>query len=308
VLGVAAFVLLLGCRSTDVEQQAFLPLWDLEHADILEWDADDPAFDQDRALEASGMAAVDGVLYVASEAYGRLLRIDPDRGFSAQVLRLDVPRFSELEGLAVHGRIAYLCDEAHAVVYSVDLDAEDPGGGIPSRPLRLEGIEVRGGKIGLEGVAITPDGALLYLLLERTGDPATGCASRIFPMEVRPDELVATGNNVDVELEDCTWRLTSLELWQGRLLALKTQYPGKRYQLVVIDPVSGDWQMLLDLTELLRSVTGGGWGNNVEGLTITSDGSLYLVGDNAMTLKVDDLEPPPTGELTLLMRIPPKAE
>jgi hypothetical protein len=287
-----------------------MPWWDLGAFELLRWAPDDPGFGQDHALETSGLAAGGGFLYAAVESYARLLQIDPER-LTARVVAVDVPRFSELEGIAVRGSTAYLCDEAHAAVYRVDLVdhlaiasglAEGP---LSARPLTLEGVSVPGGKIGFEGVALSTDGETLYLLLERSVAEEGGCVSTIFSMRVTADSLVAFGAPLEVPLEDCAWRLAGLEPWSGGLLALKTQYPGERYQVIFLDPATGAWRVVLELTELLRSVRSAGWGNNVEGIAVTDDGSLYLVGDNAVTMLVDLEEPPPTAELAIFLRIPP---
>lgn len=74
--------------------------------------------------------------------------------------------------------------------------------------------------------------------------------------------------------------------------------------MIAIDPDSRTWESVLDLTDALRSVTEDGWGNNVEGIAVSNDGTLYLVSDNAVTGVIDDPEPPLTDERTLLMRIP----
>jgi len=280
------------------------PQWDLSRYEILQWHASDPAFDQDRALEASGFTAVKDRLYLTSEKYARLLVVEPGESLEARVVRLDVPTHSELEGITVAGTTAYICDEAHAAVHEIDLAFLDSGEPLPSRSLPLRGVSVTGGKIGFEGVAMDQDGSMLYLLLERTGDPAFGCVSKIFRMAVEENELTAEGESIDIALEDCAWRLTGLFLWQERLLALKTQYPGERYQVITIDPDTGSWDVALDMTELLRSVTSQGWGNNVEGIAVTNDGNLYLVADNAVTGVIDLPEPPPARDRTLLMRIP----
>jgi hypothetical protein len=163
---------------------------------------------------------------------------------------------------------------------------------------------VRGGKVGFEGVAASPEGRFLYLLLERSTLPGGGCVSKVFRMRISEDVLKAEGKPMLIALEDCSWRLTDLELWHGRLLALKSKFPGNRYEVIAIDPDARTWEKLLDLTELLRSVTDAGWGNNVEGIAVSEDGTLYLVADNAVTGVIDAPEPPPTDELTLLMRLP----
>jgi uncharacterized protein YjiK len=293
-----------GCRTVQAPVVETQPTWDVSRSEILQWRADDPAFNQDRALEASGLAVAKDTVYVLSEKYARLLVIDDGPAMEARVIRLQVPRHSELEGIAVRSSVAYLCDEAHATVHEVDLSDIDRGWGLPSRRLQLQGLSVRGGKIGFEGVAASPDGRFLYLLLERSSLPGGGCVSKVFRMRLSDDVLKAEGKPMLIALEDCTWRLTDLELWHGRLLALKSKFPGNRYEVIVIDPDRKTWERVLDLTEPLRSVTKDGWGNNVEGIAVAADGSLYLVADNAVTGVIDDPEPPLTDELTLLMRIP----
>jgi len=287
-----------------VDREAVGPQWDLDQVEILEWQADDPAFSQDRALEASGMAIVDGRLVVSVETYGRLLVIEPEPPFDARVLRLEVPVYSELEGVTVSDDTLYICDEAHAAVHAFELTGEAPTGPIPTTQLPLRGVDVRGGKIGFEGVALSDDTSILYLLLERSGADEPGCVSKIFRMRIGEDALTVVGEPLIIDLEDCNWRLTGLELWGGRLLALKTQFPGERYEVISIDPFSGEWRVVLEMTDLLRSVRADGWGNNVEGIAVDDAGTLYLVGDNAVTGRVDEAEPPATDERALFLRIP----
>jgi hypothetical protein len=305
LVGIVAVALAgVGCRSTQKAPTEQTPTWDLARPEFLEWRADDQAFDQDRALEASGMMTVDESLLITSEKYARLLMIDVGRSMAASVVRLDVPRHSELEGITVHGSKAYVCDEAYAAVHEIDLSTLESGGPLPSRSLPLHGVSVPGGKIGFEGIAITRDGSMLYLLLERTGNPALGCVSRIFKLTVGEDSLTAEGEAIDITLEDCAWRLTGLFLWQDRLLALKTRYPDARYQVITIDPQEGSWEVAAELTDLLLSVTSQGWGNNMEGIAVAGDGTLFLVADNAETGVIDLPEPPPARDRTLLLRIP----
>ena len=293
-----------GCRTSQLPVVDFRPSWDVSRAQILEWHADDPAFNQYRALEASGLAFDGDLLFVPSEKYARLLVVDTGASMAARAISLQVPRFSELEGIAVRGSTAYLCDEAHATVHEVDLSELERGWALPTRRLHLQGLSVPGGKIGFEGVAVTPDARFLYLLLERSDLPDGGCESKVFKMRLSEDVLKAEGKPVLIALEDCTWRLTDLELWHGRLLALKSKFPGNRYEVIAIDPERRTWESLLDLTEPLRAVTEEGWGNNVEGIAVSRDGTLYLVSDNAVTGIIDDPEPPLTDEWSLLMRIP----
>jgi hypothetical protein len=185
-----------------------LPVWDTGRAEVLEWEAVDPAFAQDHALEASGLAA-------------------------------------------------------------------------------------------------TADG--LWLLLERAGDDVSGCVSRIWRLRRDgPTDASVVGDPIDIQLDDCAWRLTALEFWHGRLLGLKTQFPGERYEILEIDPAAGRTRVVLDLTDLLRSVRVDGWGNNVEGLAISDDGSMWMVGDNRVSGVVDDEQPPSwPDEKALLLRLPP---
>ena len=295
------------CRTTT---EAPTETWDVSRAENLEWQPDDARFGQDFALETSGLAYAGGKLWAPSEKYARLLVISPGDGPSAQVVDIEVPTHAELEGLAVRDGRAYLCDEAHATVYRVDL--EDGVGhyeGTGPEPLvavelPLVDVEVEAGKIGVEGIEVSLDGSALYVLLERSGDESTGCVSRIWRLHMEKGRLRLEGEPLEIPLEDCNWRLTGLA-WDGpQLLGLKTQYPGERYEIVEIDTQTGEIVVAQDLTAYLRGVRDDGWGNNAEGIAIDDDGALWLIGDNAVTGVIDDPYPPPTDERALLLRIP----
>lgn len=301
-----------GCRSAAPPEPASPRTgWDPADAELLIWQADHPSFQQEFGLEASGLAASDRFLYVASEKYARVLQLPIDEPSTARAVAIAVPRHSELEGVAYGGGALYFCDEAHAAVYEVALPVgeELPGveGGppLPATELQVVGPDIAPGKVGVEGIVVDAAANRLWLLLERQGTPETGCVSTIYRLRRTGGRLEEDGAPLTIALADCDWRLTGLELWQGELLALKTQFPGERYELIAIDPVSGASRTVLELTDLLRSVRREGWHNNVEGLAVSSDGALWLVSDNAWTLVIDDPEPPKSHEKTLLLRIPP---
>lgn len=271
------------------------------------WHPDDEHFSQDWALETSGFAFTDGSMVATSEKYARLLFFDD--GLEVRVVTLGVPRHAELEGVAWHDGSLYLCDEAHAAVYRVELS---PATRLVPRlaafELSIEGIDVVGGKIGVEGIEVSRDGRYIHLLLERSGSPETGCVSRLWLLRMDGDRLTAEGTPVDLALEDCNWRLTGLA-WMGeRLLGLKTQYPGERYEIVEIDRMTGAIDVVQDLTDYLRGVRADGWGNNVEGIAIDDEGALWLISDNAVTGVIDNPYPPRTDERALLVKIPRRSE
>jgi uncharacterized protein YjiK len=226
------------------------------------------------------------------------------------VIAVAVPAHSELEGVAYGSGALYFCDEAHAAVYEVALPAgetlpeADGAPPLPATELPVVGPDIAPGKVGVEGIVADAAAHRLWLLLERQGTPETGCVSTIYRLSRAGGTLEEDGDPLTIALPDCDWRLTGLELWQGELLALKTQFPGERYELIAIDPASGASRTVLELTELLRAVRREGWHNNVEGVAVSSDGTLWLVSDNAWTLVIDDPEPPPSHERTLLLRIP----
>jgi hypothetical protein len=206
-----------------------------------------------------------------------------------------------------------LCDEAHAAVYEVTIGDDDSsaadleGEPLVARELAIDGVDVEGGKIGFEGIEIDRDGDRVFLLLERSETEVGGCVSRIYRLHRHGGRLTADGDPLDIELPDCTWRLTGLAWWGERMIALKTQYPGERYEIVAVDLATGAARVVLDLTVLLRALAREGWSNNVEGIAVTGDGALWLVSDNAVTGIVDDPLPPPCRSRTLLLRIPPAA-
>ena len=299
-----------GCRSAAVSENE-RPPWDVARAEVIRWRSEDPSFGQDFALEASGMAASEHVLYVPSEKYARLLLIDPEAEPRARIVRLEVPLRSELEGIAVVDGDVLLCDEAHAAVYEVTIGEDDreaadfEGEPLVTRELPLDGVDVEGDKIGFEGIEVDRNSTWVYLLLERSATDAGGCVSRIYRLRRQGGRLTSDRDPLDIGLPDCTWRLTGLAWWGERMIALKTQYPGERYEVVAVDLATGTARVMLDLTVLLRALEKEGWSNNVEGIAVTGDGALWLVSDNAVTGIIDDPLPPPSGSRTLLLRIPP---
>lgn len=301
----------VACRSSTAPDLASSPPWDVKHAEIVEWQSDHPSFAQEFALEASGMAASENLLFVTSEKYGRLLVVRPAESGRARTVRLAVPRYAELEGVALGKDGLYFCDEAHAAVYHLAIDDEQALMETPADQRQpvfefvLEGVGVVGGKIGFEGIEINPDDGSIYLLLERSGNEKTGCVSRIWELERSNGALISRVDPIDVRLADCTWRLTGLAWWEGTLIALRTQFPGMRYEVVSVDLETGNSKVLLDPTAVLRMLSRQGWSNNVEGIAISGDGSLWLVADNAVTGVIDDPLPPLGEENTLLLRIPP---
>jgi len=307
---LTALIFGTGCRSA-ADSGDEPPPWDVARAEVIRWQSDDPSFGQDYALEASGLAASEHELYVPSEKYARLLVIDPEADPRARILRLEVPGRSELEGIAVVDGGVLLCDEAHAAVYEVTIGddnreaADVEGEPLVARELPLHGVDVEGDKIGFEGIEVDRNNTRVFLLLERTETDTGGCVSRIYRLRRERERLTADRDPLDIELPDCTWRLTGLAWWGERLIALRTQYPGERYEVVAVDIATGAARVMLDLTVLLRALEKEGWSNNVEGIAVTGDGALWLVSDNAVTGVVDDPLPPSSGSRTLLLRIPP---
>ena len=247
----------VGCRSATAPDQAASPPWDVRHAEIVEWQSDHPSFAQEFALEASGLAASENLLFVTSEKYGRLLLVYPAESGRVRTVGLAVPQYAELEGVALGEDGLFFCDEAHAAVYLLAVDDEQalmetPGDHRqPVFEFVLEGVGVVGGKIGFEGIEIDPDDGSIYLLLERSGTEEMGCVSRIWELERSNGALISRSDPIDVRLDDCTWRLTGLAWWEGELIALRTQFPGMRYEGVSVDLETGDSEVLLDPTALL---------------------------------------------------------
>jgi len=300
-----------GCRSATAPGPKSTPPWNLAQAELVRWQADEPFFAQDFAIEASGLAASDRFLWVSSEKYGGMLLVDILGRRYVKTVRVGVPKHAELEGVALVDGGVLICDEAHAAVYEVLIDDEQqvfaspPIQPLPVAALTLEGVAVRGGKIGFEGIEVDEDDGTVYLLLERSGTEETGCVSRIWGLQRADGALRSDGDPLEVQLEDCTWRLTGLAWWEGGLIALRTQFPGMRYEVVTVDLQTGDTEVLLNPTKLLRLLAREGWSNNVEGIAVSGDGSLWLVADNAVTGVIDDPFPPRGESHTLLLRIPP---
>ncbi len=285
------------CRSMGPQQRS-LPQWDLSQANFLQWKADDPGFEQDRAIEASGMAADGSGFVIASEKYDHLLRLNP-RTLELSTEKINLPRFSELEGITVnreHGLL--ISDEAHGEIFVID-------GKNPPRPIDLGPLGIRGGKDGIEGIAATNDGSgRVFLLLERSRLAPGECVSTIFRLRWDRDQLLPSEQPLILPLEDCNWRLSALEYFRGHLLALKTRFPGPRYELISVDVESGRSTLLLDLDEVINRAEAEGWHSNIEGMALGADGALWIVSDNAMTRRAESEIPPEARRRTLLLKIP----
>jgi hypothetical protein len=290
-----------GGAVTTVDEPQPIAWWDLDRAEMLEWLPDDAAYAPHRKVEASGLVVADGVLWATVEKYGRLLRIDPET-LRADVVQIPVPPRSEIEGIAWDGRQLFVCDEIHAGLYAIEPGALDGGEGPAMHTFEL-GDAVPAGKSGLEGVAVLDDDRVV-MLLERTEHADGSCTADLYPMRRDGDRLVTSDAVVELAMEDCAWRLAGLEWWNGRLLGLKTQYPGERYEVVVIDLDTANMERVLEMTDLLRSVRADGWGNNVEGIAVAADGALWLIGDNAATDGAEGDEPAVASSRSLLLRIP----
>jgi hypothetical protein len=301
----------IGCRSVTGPETKASPPWNLAHAQVVKWRADEPFFAQEFAIEASGLAASHRYLWVPSEKYGGLLLIELTKRALVKTIRVAVPRYAELEGVALIDGGVLLCDEAHAAVYEVSVDSEralfasPPVEPLLAEALILEGVSVVGGKIGFEGIEVDDDDGAVYILLERSGTEESGCVSRIWELHRTNGRLRADDDPIDVSLADCTWRLTGLAWWGSELIALRTQFPGYRYEVVTVDLETGAAEVILNPTRLLRLLAREGWSNNVEGIAVSGDGSLWLVADNAVTGVIDETVPPPGDSNTLLLRIPP---
>jgi len=292
-------LLVSACRTAAPPAPA-LPQWDMSGAEFLQWKADDPNFGPDRAVEASGMAAGDGVLWVPLEKYSRILQIDTD-SLEARVLEIPLPAETEIEALTREGDDGFLMtDEAHGAVFALDRNF---------RPRRVDirGIEFEGSKDGIEGITAAGN-TQVFLLLERSRNPDGSCYSTVFPLRRSDEGLDWEEKELILPLEDCNWRLSGLDYFRGHLLALKTRFPGQRYRLVEINPQTAHVTPVLDMTDLILKAEEEGFHGNLEGLAVDNDGVLWIVSDDAMTQKASDGPPPEVSRKSLLLRIPPKGE
>ena len=181
----------VGCRSIGVgtpEEEERGPWWDVGRAEILVWQADDPSFEQDRALEGSGLVAHDGWLLAAAEKYAQLLRIDPST-LTVQTFAMDLPRYAEIEGITVDGGEVLLCDEANAAVWVTGLPGTNADAVLKMRRLEMVDMELSGGKLGVEGITVADDTTReIFLMLERSGTDGEGCRATIFKLNRQGDQ------------------------------------------------------------------------------------------------------------------------
>jgi len=307
-----ATAICVGCASDRGGRSAAsrVEAWNLGAFELVRWQLDgNESFSQDHAIEASGLTSSEAYLFVAAEKYNTIVVIDPNRGYRAHTLELDLPEGSEIEGLAWAGDRLLMCDEAHGAILEARLETGSWGSSessLATRRLTMVDLEVPGGKVGLEGIAATSDGRRIYALVERLRDGGQ-CKSVIHRLFRSSGVLRTDGEPLIISLEDCAWRVSGLHYHSGNLMALMTRFPGEIYRVVRINPRSGSWKTVLEITELAVSLGRGGASNNLEGLTVASDGSLYIVSDNAATESRPSADPPLANRGTLLIRMPPRS-
>ncbi len=273
-------------------------------------------------LQASGITTDGSCFYVALEGCGAVLKIDLTGSTPNQELLWNTSSIDkgsknpEIEGIAYYNQKLFLVDEANTIVYKMDTSS-------PSNTQKINidpsfGIK-RSGQYGLEGIAFDPSSRLFYLLHESTRNRKDICSdakyiAKIYVTKLSEDQKTlepAFGNAEQSTFPICIVkksRYTDIHYDQinSKLLALYTRKNPAFYKVMEIGLDSsgkptGENTEIMELTAKVEYARDNlHFSSNLEGVTVDSSGTLYIVSDNYSGSKPYNEK---ADDVTLLLKV-----
>jgi uncharacterized protein YjiK len=267
----------------------------------------------DKQVCISGMKFFENKLYCASERCPLIIATDPASGATIKTIHTQVPQEFEMEGMTSYKGRLYGISENIVAVYEID-----PVTGQTKQvhlSIDLPGKSKSGD--GMEGIAANEPKNKFYLLRERN-ERMTAAQLYTFTIEPASDDNTFSlhfDNMIELPLENPQWRYSDIcyERENNRLLCLKSFSKGKLRQQY-IEALSIDKGGNPDLSSLknvpVENFSGisneykdQGYSMNLEGITIDSDGNIYVISDNTSGKARCEL---PAKEKTILLRLDKK--
>jgi uncharacterized protein YjiK len=278
------------------------PLYTISHIPL-------PA-EMDKQVCISGMKFFEDKLYCASERCPLIIVADPVSGAVVKTIQTQVPQEFEMEGMTSYKGRLYGISENIVAVYEID-----PLTGHTKQlhlSIDLPGKSKSGD--GMEGIAANEKSNKFYLLRERN-ERMSAAQLYTFTIEPASDDNTFSlhfDNMIELPLETPQWRYSDIcyDSENNRLLCLKSFSKGKLRQQY-IEAVSIDKAGNLDLSSLknvpVENFSGisneykdQDYSMNLEGITIDSDGNIYVISDNTSGKAICDM---PAKEKTILLRL-----
>ncbi len=260
----------------------------------------------------SGMKYYNNALYLVSERCPTIFVIDPQTANITHTINLQVPQSFEMEGMTSYGDKLYLISENIAAVYEVDMKtgvARPVTTNLALPPKSKDGD-------GMEGIAANERNKKFYLLRERNENMS---ASELYTFNIErgKDNTLSLQyeSMIELPLDNPQWRYSDicLDSDHSRLVCLKSYAKGK-FRQQYLESLELDKNGKL-LPETLKNIpvenfTGASnsyktqkYSMNLEGVTITKDGTIYIVSDNTSGKAACDLL---SKEKTVLLELKKK--
>lgn len=258
----------------------------------------------------SGMKYMDGKLYFASERCPLIFEGDPATGSITRTINISVPQFFEMEGLTSYKNKLYTVSENIVAIYEinpVDGALQQLQTSVPLPPKSKNGD-------GMEGIAANETNNKFYVLRERNEEMTV---SQIWTFSIEPggDDnsfSLKYESMIELPLTNPQWRYSDIcyDQENDRLLCLKSYSKGKLRQQFVesidIDK-SGNLQKetlkninVERFSEISNEYKDQDYSMNLEGITIDSDGNIWIVSDNTSGKAQCDM---PAKEKTILLQL-----
>lgn len=281
--------------------QTVAPLWDVATAQRYEWVADGKACSTRHDLGTSSLAfdPETNVLYTACEKYPRLLRFGtPLSTKCPAVVNVPVSVTSvDFEAMAFHQGTLYVVDEDVPCLYQVDPRngtlsriAIDPSVGISSASIdanttdskSIEGLVVSHRLLNSAAPADPAFPAPYFYLLDESDMVVRGAdyRARLYVCSLGADRVLRRcAPTIEFPLSrDGQQRLPELFQYQNRLYAIRST-PRTQYEIVRLHLGSPpSLEVVCDVRALMTKHANVYF--NLEGATVGSDGTLYLITDN----------------------------
>ncbi|MEO7982918.1 MAG: esterase-like activity of phytase family protein [Bacteroidota bacterium] len=258
----------------------------------------------------SGMKSYNGQLYFASERCPKIIVFDPVKAEISRTIAIQVPQEFEMEGMTSYKDKLYTISENVAAVYEINIQS----GAVKTITTSINLPPKSKDGDGMEGIAANEKNNKFYLLRERDADMSH---SQIYTFSVQPGNesspiVLKNESMIELPLENPQWRYSDIcvDPENSRLLCLKSYAKGKfRQQYLEAIDISADGKLLLEtlknipvdnFTDASNAFKSQNYSMNLEGITIDSAGTIYIISDNTSGKANCDM---PAKEKTILLEL-----
>ena len=264
--------------------------------------------EMDKQVCISGLVYSSDRLYFASERCPMIIASEPSTGKILETYRMNVPQNFEMEGITTFKNKFYLVSENVAALYEFDPTTKafrqvQTGNPLPPKTKNGDGME------GIAGNAVNNR---FYLLRERNDDMSF---SQIFTYTVKETEgglSLEQESMIPLPLENPQWRYSDIcfDPENSRLLLLKSYSKGRlRQQFIEALEIDKEGKLVAgsvtnvpveNFSTISTQYKDQDYSMNLEGITLDTEGNLYVVSDNTSGKAACD---EPARERTILLKL-----